>query len=474
MRLFRRHKPGSASVPVGRRILGLTFDGRPICEPANAGSSLTFAAAGGGKTTCVSLPAVECLLSDTTRALFINDVKDGEIAAQIGAMCQKYGRRFGVVDEAGTLGPSCPWRIELNPFGAAVEAFFNESSDLPFIIENIVHALIDEPKDDAKNFYWREEPRQYQEFGINALLDQSPRHCYPGGLHALMADPRTWNRAVEEAAEGIYAGLAASARQLLSMRANNPEHYAQHLRAALTALKIFGSGPLAGAGRSPTHTHAQLIDEHWIVCFVNEARYAERQGAYYALHFLALMNAQLTGNAGRADYILDEFCNAPLRDALNRVTIQRAFGARTHFIAQSRQDVVRKYGEKETALLEENCTVKQWLKFSNFEEAERVSKAMGEALNVNRGLGLSSDKTSFTGNYSIGRDRVFSADELMRLPANEQILHLPEVGFVHCLKFRQNQAVPYCYDLADNPVEGGRLAPDPIVVLRTTLDGGAS
>ena len=30
----------------GRRILGLTFDGHPIMEPANAGSSITFAAAG--------------------------------------------------------------------------------------------------------------------------------------------------------------------------------------------------------------------------------------------------------------------------------------------------------------------------------------------------------------------------------------------------------------------------------------------
>ncbi len=473
MRLFRRHKP-NAPVPIGRRILGQTFDDRPICEPANAGSSLTFAAAGGGKTTCVSVPAIQCLLSDTTRALFINDVKNAEIAAQTGAMCQKYGRKFGVVDPFEVLGHNCPWRIDLNPFGAAVEAHFNEDASLPLIIENIVHALIDEPKDDAKNFHWREEPRQFKEFGINALLDQSPRHCYPGGLHALMSDPLTWTRAIEDAANSMSARLAASARQLLAMRDHNPEHYAQHIRAALTALKIFASGPLAGAGRSPTHTHAQLIDEHWIVCFVNEARYAERQGAFYALHFLALMSAQLSGSAGRADYLLDEFCNAPLRDALNRVTIQRAFGARTHFIAQSRQDVVRKYGEKETALLEENCTVKQWLKFSNFEEAERVSKAMGEALNINRALGLTSDRVSYSGNFSTGRDRVFTADELMRLPDDEQIIHVIGVGFCHCKKFRQNQAAPYCYDLADNPQEGGQLEPDPVVTLPTSLDGDTS
>jgi type IV secretion system protein VirD4 len=261
--------------------------------------------------------------------------------------------------------------------------------------------------------------------------------------------------------------MRAAARQLLDMKEHNPEHYAQHMRAALTALKIFSFGPLAGAGRLPDLTHADLIRDKWIVCLVNPARYADRLGAYYALHFLAFMNAQLSGTAGRAEYILDEFCNAPLRDALNRVTIQRAFGARSHFIAQSRQDVVRRYGEKETAILEENCTVKQWLKFSNFEEAERVSKAMGEALNVSRGLGLSSDRSAYSGNFSTGRDRIFTSDELMRLPADEQILHIADVGFVHCRKIRQNEIAPYCFDLADNPLEGGRLTPNPKVTLPT-------
>lgn len=180
------------------------------------------------------------------------------------------------------------------------------------------------------------------------------------------------------------------------------------------------------------------------------------------------MNAQLSGDAGRAEYILDEFCNAPLRDAVNRVTIQRAFGARSHFIAQSRQDCVRRYGEKEVALLEENVTTTQWLKFSNFEEAERVSKAMGDGLNVSPSLGLSSDKDAISQNYSTGRERIFSAEELMRLPDDEQILYFAGIGFVHCKKIRQNQFDPYRYDIADNPVEGGRLPPDPKVVLPTS------
>ena len=168
-----------------RRILGMTFDGRPIFEPPNAGSSIVYAAAGGWKTTGVTVPAIQALLADGNRALFINDVKEGEIAAQIGSMCLKYGRKFGVVDDFKVLGPKYPHRISLNAFGAAVAASIRNADDLPFIIENITHALIDEPKDDSKNFYWREGPRDALDLGLKILLSQNTRLAFPGGLYAV-------------------------------------------------------------------------------------------------------------------------------------------------------------------------------------------------------------------------------------------------------------------------------------------------
>ncbi|MBN9039336.1 MAG: type IV secretory system conjugative DNA transfer family protein [Rhizobiales bacterium] len=452
----------------GRRILGMTFEGEPIFEPANAGASLVLAAAGGGKTTCVTVPAVQCLLaSSSPRAILINDVKDGEVASQVGAMCVKHGRKFGAVDEFEVLGCDYPFRLSLNAFGAAVTAFRNESPDLPFIIENITHALIDEPKDDERNFYWRESARERIDFALRALLDRSPRLTFPGGLHALLADPKLWSHALKNAAKGNDISLAAPAKQILELKEQNPEHDAQHLGAALTATKMFSYGPLANAGRLPDLSHADLIRDAWVVCFVNPVRHADRLGPFFALHFLALMDAQLRGGAGGADYILDEFCNAPLREKLNRITIERGFGARTIYLAQSRQDIVRRYGEKETAILEENCTVKQYLKISNFDEASRIAKAMGEALHVSSGLGLTSDNQSFSRNLSTGHGCMFSADELMRLPPNEQIIHIAGLGWIHCLKNRQNQNAPYCYDLTDNRIEGGRLPPDPKILLPT-------
>lgn len=450
----------------GRRVIGLTYSNRPIFEPWFAGSSLTLAAAGGGKTTCVAMPTVMSLVGDTGSAIFINDVKSGEIAAQIAPLCEMYGRRFGIVDEFHERPELARYRISLNPFGDLAQMPEHRWATRPYRIENNSHALIEEPRDDAKNFYWRDSPRsQFLETGINILLDRMPRMAFPGGLHALLSDPQSWKSALEIAAEEGEDHVKAAANQTLEMQRHNPEHYAQHLGAALTALKSFATAPLKDAGRSPTITHKELIEDGWIVCFINPGYLTDRLGSFYALHFMALLNEKLAGAKGRMELILDEFCNAPLRDALNRVTIQRSYDVRSHFLAQSRQDVVRRYGEKEAAILEENCTIKQWLKFSNFEEAERVSRAMGERLIISRGLGVTSDRHSLSGNYSVVRHPIMTADELMRLPPDEQIIHIAGFGFIRCRKIRQSQIAPYCHDLGDNPLEGTAIKPDPKVWL---------
>lgn len=458
-----------------RRILGFTIpDGLPIFEPNPNASSLVFAAMGGGKTTCTALPTIMSLLTDQRQALFINDVKNGEIAAQIGEMCRKYGRKFGVVDEFGVLGKDYPWRLRLNPFGAVRTAFEADNGELHHVLDSAMHALIEEPADDAKNIYWRESGRGLAGDGLAALLLRSPAHSTPGSLRALLSDLTLWHEALEIEAADPDSPVRQEAASWLEFRSSNPEHYYQHHRAAVTALKIFASGPLADAGRWADVTHEQLIREGWVVCFVNPVRHADRLGPFFALHMLSLLQAQLSGNAGRACLILDEFCNAPLREAVNRITVFRAFGLKAVYITQSRQDVVRKYGERETAILEENCAVKQWLKFSNFEEAERVSRAMGERLHMSRGLGLNSDRSAFSANLGVGRERLLSAHDLMNLPDDEQILHVSGVGFIHAKKVRQNEIAPYCFDLADNPLEGGRLAPDVKVTLDVPKAGGGT
>ncbi len=227
-----------------RRVLGLTFDDKPIYEPFNAGSSITFAGAGGGKTTCVAVPAIQAMLADSTKAIFINDVKDGEIAAQVAELCIKQGRRFGVVDDFNVLGKDYPHKLSINPFSGGVSASIADSQELMFINENFMHALLNEPKDDQKNFYWRESPRNIIDLALNILYRQNHMLATLGGVAKFMNDPRMWHSAIELEADDESSPLRITALQLLEMRDSNPEHYSQHIQAALTAMKIFSSGPL--------------------------------------------------------------------------------------------------------------------------------------------------------------------------------------------------------------------------------------
>ncbi len=137
-------------------------------------------------------------------------------------------------------------------------------------------------------------------------------------------------------------------------------------------------------------------------------------------------------------------------------------------IAQSRSEIQQKYGDKETATIEENAVVKQWFGFSSIEEAARISQAMGEQRHVSYGMGINSGKLDHSGNLNTGNERLMTPDELMRLPPDEQIIHVKDVGFIHCKKIRQNEIAPSCFDLGDNPLEGSKLTPNPKVTLPYT------
>jgi type IV secretion system protein VirD4 len=87
-----------------RLLLGFDFHDAPIWTPDAGGSRIVYAAAGGGKTTCVAVPSILSALSDIGMAQIINDVKSGEIAAQIAPVCLKHNRAFAVIDDFYVMG----------------------------------------------------------------------------------------------------------------------------------------------------------------------------------------------------------------------------------------------------------------------------------------------------------------------------------------------------------------------------------
>lgn len=268
-------------------------------------------------------------------------------------------------------------------------------------------------------------------------------------------------------------GLAtrSRAKQSLDMQANNPEQYYLHLRAALTALRIYEpASALHEAGRRAALTHRQILEEGWIFCLVLPQRHAVRVGPHSALHMQAFNDALMMSPNSAALFLLDEVCNAPYRSSIERVTIVRSYNGRYLYICQSRRDLEQKYGVKQAAVLEENCPVVQYLSFTRYEEAERVAKAWGDELIVNQTLNVSTNRSELSGTFSTAKEHRVTADDLMNMPRTHQVLRIQGLGHILCEKFYQNQAAPYCFDLAPNPQEGNRvLPPDPKVTFDPTL-----
>jgi type IV secretion system protein VirD4 len=451
--------------PGGQRLLGLALEsGVPIWAPK--GHSLLLAAAGGGKTTSGAMPWLFSYAAcDNGTAVLGLDSKDGEMAMQSATMLAGLGHKVAVIDDFRTW-PQCPYRVELNPFGAAVSVFENASEDLIFALDSIALALIEEPADgDSKNKYFRAWPRLMIEFAVMVMLSRNPRLCVPGGIAALLGDSDMLkNFAAIEAEEGDASlkGLAAS---ILGMA--NHEHWFQHLEAAQSALRQFRPGTrLHSAGRGASVSHADLIRDGTFIFLIGPQRYMNQLGPYYALHLMGFLQAVYSG-AGRLKIIADEFTNAPLKSLVEALTTLRGFGAEVHMIAQSRSEIERRFGRLGTQTIEENAIIKQWFGFSSFDEAERVSKAIGEELAVGSSLGADSESLRLNTNLNLVRQRWMSPAELMAMPVDQQLVHVKGLGFFVARKVGQQQIAPFCNLVAENPIEGGRIAPDPLLTLIT-------
>lgn len=459
--------------PMGQRLIGTTLAGEPLWAPK--GHSLLLAANGSGKTTSGLMPSLFSLIASADRpAILVMDGKNGEIAAQCVPMLASYGVPTAVIDDM-RLRADLPNRVVVNPLGALLDAKHSASV---FAAENITHALIPDPPDgDAKNQFWRDGPRGLIEFAAESLKSRTPHLATPGGLWAMIANPTLLAEAATLEASHACGRLQSLGQNMLAMMGT--EYFPQHREAALKALNIFSlssqlhdAGGLSGIDRvfrgrgAKLATHAELVKARNVIFVIGPQEYMSRMGAYFALHLMGFLEA-LYRKAGPLVILNDEFTNTPLKSFVEALTTIRGFGGEAHNIAQSRSEILRKFGDRECQTIEDNAIVKQWFGFSSFEEAERVSKAMGQVVAIESSFNVDlSDADKLGLSNSFGRQAQMSAAELMAMPADEQLIHVKGVGFFRAKKLRQNQIAPFCHDLAPNPLEGGVLPPEPMLKLR--------
>jgi type IV secretion system protein VirD4 len=460
----RKSRPFVKEAPIdpeGRRFLGFTLEThQPIWAPK--GHSLLLSANGGGKTTRGLTPWLFSLLASTDRpCILVLDSKDGEIAAQCCPMLEQMGVPTAVIDDTCVLPSDIYGRTSINPLDTAVWTHLHQPLDLVFANDSITKTLIPEPggESDERNRYWRSWPRLLIEAALYILLKRNPELATPGGVWMLLSSPQKLISFAEiEAIEGDGM-LKVLAENIIAFA--DHEHFPQHLQAAQEALRLFAVGTrLHMAGHEAATNPFELIRKRTVIFLTGGQAHMHALGTVYGLVLMSFIRAAYLG-AGPLWIGADEFTNAPTRELVTALTTLRAYGVTVSMIAQSRSEIERKLGRNETLTIEENAILKQWFGFSSFEEAERVSKAMGEEHAVGASVGGGNDSLKMQTNLSLVRQAIRSPAELMAMPKDHFLAHMKGIGFLFGRSAGQNNIAPYCDLIADNPLEGGRLPSDP-------------
>ncbi|MGC3939943.1 type IV secretory system conjugative DNA transfer family protein [Roseobacter sp. EG26] len=449
--------------PQGRRLLGVIPEtNEPVWAPP--GHASVFGANGAGKSTRVAVPAIFSYASTAReRPVLVCDVKDGELAAQCTPMLHAMGIPVAVIDDFGTRPELSEFRVSLNPFGAMVSAYDSDPRDLAFASETIMETLIPEPPNDERNAYFRAWPRKMIDFACGYLLKRGSERCTPGAVAEIIADQDVLITFAEIEPEEGTPHLKSQAKAILAMQGH--EHFGQHLESAQRALRLFAPGTrLNEVGAEADCSHADLIRRGGFIFLIGPQRFMERCGTYMGTNLMSFVDALYAG-AGSLRILADEWTNFPAKALITRSTTLRAYGGELIMISQSPSEVVRKFGEHEAQTAEDNSITKQWLGFSNFKEAEKISKAIGEEHAVASALGSDNGGFKTNTNLSLIKQRHMTPADLMAMPKEQCLVHIKGIGFMVLNTVSQENIEPYCNLIADNPLEGGRLTPNPIIKL---------
>ena len=438
-------------------LLGLDHEGHGIREVKPA-HSLILAAAGSGKTTCGVLPQFMSFVGDDSLGMVVLDSKNGELAAQCAPICEALGRKIAIIDENDVLKHDFPGRISLNPLNALIDTYKHNSESLLMKIEDVTNILIPEPagnEKDEKNKYWRDSPRMILEVILRFLLSKQDGNILINQAWTHLINPELQKLSISTAGENEdNLSLSGKAARLMQLYNSSPDQWNQHILAAIDALRIFEYGSfLQNVGLNAKLDHRHLLKEKYVTFLVGDQRYIERMGTFYALHLTSFIDAQLGGNIGRTEFLLDEFTNAPLQKLINAMTIIRGFGGNFRFVAQSRSEIERKFGEKQAKTIDDNAAVKQWFGFTSIEEARRVSEGMGKIDVATTNISGKSNDPGMGWSHSVREKSRRSINDLLSLPINDQILYSRDEGWLQCRKISQFEIAPYVYDLGFNHVE---------------------
>lgn len=434
-------------------LLGI-LEGMPIFI-ANAVHGLICAPARKGKTTSFVMLA---LLMAIWASKIIADMK-GELGLQTGTYLQRQGQECIYVNPDGKFGlPN--WAY--NPMQIIIDNFAFSPQDTVADTLELVHQIYPIPDGGERDSYWPEGTRQLLAFTILALvtLRGEAEANIPRTYETLCRAKELESLLVEAKSSDVLAGeLSGLADTILANREVNEKHFDSFRQAAAQRLVAFGpSGRLAP---SMTHCDFRFRDLKirnitvFLICDYSRMD-------VYALWLRLLLWAALKelireNNIIPVHFILDEFTNYKLPGLPNALTALGGYGVHCWMIVQELSEIARVYGQEALKTILSQTDVKQFFGVASVETATMISRMLGEREHRAQSFGLGQDFSDGTNlNLSAGTKPLMTADQIRRLPEDEQIIFVRNLPPIRALKVGYQEIEPWRSEVAPNPLHGGK------------------
>lgn len=447
----------------GGRLIGM-FKNRPLFAPTKVeqSHSLIVAANGSGKTSCGVVPTILSLAHEMAAgrhlSACVTDIKSGEIIHQVGPVLEDLGIDYVVLDDFGVM-KGHPRTVAINPFGELAWVRQHEPRSFRRQIDKVMHTLWPSPAGGVgQNEYFYAEPRNRGAMAIEDLASIPNVRFEPGAVWTVLNDPDLWTARLKVMAKSGPEHLRGEAKKVLQYMADEHEHEPSHIGAAVRAFSPFASGGwlhelVPRNGKKPLFQHRELMCRPCMLFIVGRSDLVSDARAFFGLHLQAVMHAQLTSPFFEVHYLAEEAANSPLKEMTDLMQSLRGLGARIHVITQSKTGLEIGYGARATRVIFNEAIVKQYFGFTAFDEAKELSEAIGREVVIKPSLSQSSGVRRMGRSWSVSREPLMSADKLMSLPYDEQIIHIGRLGFVQCKKVHSSEIGPYAARLGRNVVE---------------------
>lgn len=435
-------------------FLGI-MDGLPLFIP-NAVHGLVCAPARKGKTTSFVMPA---LCHDLGASRIVADMK-GDLAAQTAALIRaRHGQDVIILNPAHKFdlgnAPYNPMQIIRDDLERAQEDAIADAWSMAF-------QLVPQAPGGDRDPFWPNGTRKLLVFVIVGLcaLGEDFESTLPRAFEVL-GDNAELERLLQRAQEtDVLAGaLANLAVNIAGTLKDNPKHFESFREGAVQALVAFGpSGHLAASMDGCAFRFRDLKAAPATLFMVCDYSRMDVFAPWLGLlMWAALKELVREDNDVPVYFILDEFTNYRLSGLPNALTALGGYGVRCLMVVQELKEIARVYGHEALSTILGQSDVKQFFGVSSFETAQLVSRMLGEEELNSESFGMGAEVLG-TPSLNLGRRAklLMNADEVRRLPEDEQIIFVKNLPPIRALKAGYQEIAPWAHQVAGNPLHGGR------------------